>query len=307
MKFNFKLAVFCAVLPLGGVLSAQMMAGGSNRVENGTRKLTINFSAGRPFAVRPVIGAPYSAEQVSETTQTLADGTHINQTRGTEKIYRDSQGRQRTERTMMAMPRMSEPGVVVVEITDAVAGYRYVLDDYNRVAHRIALQTAQSGTRMQRAPAPGTAGGVIGGVAGGVPAGVGGGVSGSAIATRPTAVDAQADPNRPSMTHEDLGTQTVDGVLARGTRRTTTYPIGLEGNDRPLVSTNETWLSEDLKVVVLSKFNDPRTGEHTTRLTNISRAEPDPALFQPPVDYKMVDETGQFTIEITRPLEPARQ
>jgi len=44
-----------------------------------------------------------------------------------------------------------------------------------------------------------------------------------------------------------------------------------------------------LKMVVLSKNSDPRSGESTTRLTNISRAEPDPSLFQIPADYEVVE------------------
>jgi hypothetical protein len=86
-----------------------------------------------------------------------------------------------------------------------------------------------------------------------------------------------------------LGTETIEGVLAEGKRTTIVYPIGAVGNDRPITTVSETWMSTDLKTVVLSKHSDPRSGESTTRLTNISRAEPDPALFQIPSDYEIVD------------------
>ena len=56
-----------------------------------------------------------------------------------------------------------------------------------------------------------------------------------------------------------------------------TYPVGSQGNDRPIVVTNEFWSAEDLRVLILSKHNDPRNGESTMKLTNISRTEPDPA------------------------------
>jgi hypothetical protein len=49
--------------------------------------------------------------------------------------------------------------------------------------------------------------------------------------------------------------------------------------------TTETWHSPKLKVLVMSKSSDPRMGETTYKLTNLSRAEPDPALFQIPADY----------------------
>jgi hypothetical protein len=88
--------------------------------------------------------------------------------------------------------------------------------------------------------------------------------------------------------------------MAEGRRTTTTYPVGFQGNDRPIVSINETWMSTDLRLMVLSKTSDPRQGENTTKLINISRIEPDPLLFMPPLDYSVVDETGpQVTIHYT--------
>jgi len=39
--------------------------------------------------------------------------------------------------------------------------------------------------------------------------------------------------------------------------------------------------------VVMSKRSDPRVGETTFRLTNISRAEPAATLFQVPADYTL--------------------
>jgi hypothetical protein len=92
------------------------------------------------------------------------------------------------------------------------------------------------------------------------------------------------------MSREPLGTQTIEGVLAEGTRRTTTFPAGLVGNDRPITTVSETWMSPDLKMLVLSKISDPRNGESTTKLTNIVMVEPDPALFQVPAEYSIVDE-----------------
>ena len=57
------------------------------------------------FGGQPVTGAPYSADEVVERVQTLADGTHLSTTSTTKK-YRDSLGRTRTERPMaMAGPR----------------------------------------------------------------------------------------------------------------------------------------------------------------------------------------------------------
>ena len=118
---------------------------------------------------------------------------------------------------------------------------------------------------------------------------------GAAIAA-PGIVQGNA-PVIPRFTDEKIGTQTIDGVLVEGTRSTVTYPVGAMGNDREFSAVTETWMSPDLKIQILSKTNDPRNGENTFRIDNLSRTPPDPMLFIVPSDYTTVDETGSFTIE----------
>lgn len=99
-----------------------------------------------------------------------------------------------------------------------------------------------------------------------------------------------ADSNlRPINQTEKLGGKTIAGVYAEGTRITITYPIGFFGNDRPIVNIREMWTVPDLRLVVLSTDDDPRTGLRTIELTNLNRAEPDPALFQVPEGYTIKD------------------
>jgi hypothetical protein len=83
-------------------------------------------------------------------------------------------------------------------------------------------------------------------------------------------------------TKEDLGEQVIEGVTAKGTRTTTVIPAGAIGNELPITVTSEEWLSPDLKVLVMTKHADPRSGETTYRLTGITRGEPDPSLFDLP-------------------------
>ena len=104
-----------------------------------------------------------------------------------------------------------------------------------------------------------------------------------------SAPPSQRQTPRPQFSRESLGTRTIEGVLAEGSRTTVTYPIGAVGNDRPISTTIETWTSPELKMAVLSKNSDPRNGESTTRLTNISRLEPDLSLFQIPADYEIIE------------------
>lgn len=188
------------------------------------------FSLGAgPAAVSPfqaVTGAPYSAEEVNEHTQTLADGTNITQTNVQSKLYRDSEGRTRTERTI------SPPGgsgqtwaPSFVEIADPVAGYRYTLNERSHTASRMPWPPA--GVRKFFAKAAnGTANrstsrtGAFAGIIPPPPPPPSSSLSGSSNGNgRP----------HPEMKTESLGTQTIEGVSATGTRTTTTFPEGFSG------------------------------------------------------------------------------
>jgi len=46
------------------------------------------------------------------------------------------------------------------------------------------------------------------------------------------------------------------------------------------------------EVPVMIKSSDPRVGTTTTQLTNITRSEPDPSLFQAPADYTVTKGRG---------------
>ena len=82
-----------------------------------------------------------------------------------------------------------------------------------------------------------------------------------------------------------LGTQTIGGVTAEGTRYTRTIPAGQIGNVKPIVIVTERWYSADLQMVVMTKRSDPRSGETVFQMTSITRTEPAATLFQVPADY----------------------
>ncbi|HEY1945562.1 MAG TPA: hypothetical protein VGG97_01050 [Bryobacteraceae bacterium] len=230
------------------------------------------------FGMTPVTGKPYSGEEVSESVQTLADGTRISQTMTLEKIYRDSQGRTRMERPLMH-PGMGGPPVppdapTMIDITDPVAHLRYTLDTQGKIAHRWELPTPASTSAK--------GGGFAAMLSPSLPT----------VAASMTQVIPQTDPSRPHSQFEKLDPQTIDGIVVEGKRTTMTYPVGSVGNDREIVTTNEMWTSPELNVMVLSKNSDPRNGDHTQKLINISRDEPDASLFQLPADYEVSDEKG---------------
>jgi hypothetical protein len=244
----------------------------------------------------PVIaGAPYSAEKVDEHVQTLADGTHIADTFPETKIYRDSMGRTREERpAFIGRHTIESKAATIVEINDPVAHFRYVFTLTEPVAHRQELPAEKShGTSPQLQAGRGAV--VVGETEPQPPP--------TFRAVAPSAAPRHGvdDPTRPQFTREDLGTQIIEGIQAEGTRQTTTWPVGAMGNDRPVTNTNETWRSPDLKEVILTKSDDPRSGESTHKLVNINRDDPDPSLFEVPPGYTVKDETGEFTINWSSP------
>ena len=115
------------------------------------------------------------------------------------------------------------------------------------------------------------------------------------IAVGPSVVAAfPADPNRkPARQIDRLGGKTIAGVYAEGVRTTITYPVGSIGNDKPVVNVREIWTAPDLKIVMLTTDDDPRNGLQSTEVTDLVRAEPDPALFLPPEGYTIRDHSPE--------------
>lgn len=96
----------------------------------------------------PGIGGviPYTADEVTVTTQTLADGTKITHKRLV-KLYRDSQGRLRREWFKAEAESVGQgDSPQLVEINDPVAGAHYNLNPGDR--------TAQRGRYADRHPPP---------------------------------------------------------------------------------------------------------------------------------------------------------
>jgi hypothetical protein len=177
-------------------------------------------------------------------------------------MYRDSEGRTRIERSAN-MPGSDNADIpLMIEISDPVAHVHYTLNPRRKVAYKRTM--AVPGNRPALRPVPGAQPG------------------------KPRDIH---ESKRPEVKIEKLGSDTMEGLLVGGTRRTTTWPAGsMMGNDQPLTSVSETWMSPDLKIVVLSRVSDPRNGEHTQKLVNVSRAEPDPGLFQPSTDYTVMED-----------------
>jgi hypothetical protein len=96
---------------------------------------------------------------------------------------------------------------------------------------------------------------------------------------------------------EKLGTRAIQGVIAIGTRTTTKYPAGYDGWSREFTTIRESWLASDYGFVVESTTDEPRTGKTVLTLVSFTDGEPDPALFKPPADYKILTQVTQVTTE----------
>lgn len=186
---------------------------------------------------QPVLNRPFSAAATVHMTHTLEDGIHINQTT-TAVMYRDAQGRQRTESDgfINIVDPVAQMGMTLnparhTAVKRSVAGYVIAPE-------KLYTQSYSQAMRQKAGKAP------------------------ADVAT------------------ENLGVQTINGVLCYGGRETITIPVGAIGNDREIKPVKETWTSTELHILVRSVDSDPRFGTSTYELTNIVQAAPDPALFR---------------------------
>jgi hypothetical protein len=242
---------------------------------------------------KTVKGAPYSAVEVNETTQMLADGTRIHNESQTQ-VYRDSEGRVRRE--MGAN----------IAIYDPVANASFVLNPKNQTVRKLPLgtyvftsnangsKTDMQYFRFSTTPDSSETLQKLADLKAAVAAGEGkttsvtthsmirtGGMEDLMTAATRKAVSA-------NVASESLGKRMIEGLNADGTRETSTIEVGAIGNDRAIQIVSERWYSSDLQTIVQTRHADPRTGEETFKLTNVNRSEPAAYLFQVPAGYTQI-------------------
>jgi hypothetical protein len=283
MKRIYGMAMLAALFALtaaaqDAVMQKQMAEDLNNEITN-MRVKVIGMVGG---VMSNVKNAPYQADQITESTQTLGDGTRIhNEHRVT--IYRDSQGRVRRE-----LPEE-------ISIMDPNSGVSYTLNTKSMTARKMQVSVSINGNSDSGVVAFQTLT-----VTGASTMAGGRGGDDVRMAFAKTVLDgaeaATVSLNGQTVTvtpdKESLGTQTMEGVSAKGERQTRTMEAGAIGNDRPIQIVSEHWYSPDLQMDVMTRHSDPRTGEEITRLININRAEPDPSLFQVPAGYQIVEGPG---------------
>jgi hypothetical protein len=273
MKTASKLTITAALAILAIAASARAQT--ANTMPSGAARFSQQAGAPSPPPMPPddavavvgaelgpghhiVTGAPVSAQTETEMTQVLANGIHIDR-KSSGAIYRDSQGRMRLEATHLLMGgpmMMAKAGTGmsagmdhhIVFIMDPVAKAHYVLEPDRKIARQVGPPPSADMKEMEKFH------------------------------------HGDFDEGK-NVTSESLGTQTINGISATGTRTTRTIAAGEIGNDKPIQIVTERWYSTALQMNILTKRTDPRTGTTTYQLTDISREEPSASLFQIPSDY----------------------
>lgn len=203
-----------------------------------------------------VTGAPYSATQVVQSQTALADGNRITNRHQTQ-VYRDSQGRVRTEETVTPPADSGKQPFTMITIVDPVAGTRTVLNSADMTAMQMPF-VARGERRGGRPDGP-----------------------------PPPPRDSLPQGSGPQRTVTNLGTQSINGVAATGRQSTEVIPAGAIGNAQPITISRVAWIANDLKVPVQIKSSDPRFGNMEMELTNIAASEPSPSFFVLPAGYTL--------------------
>ncbi len=255
---------------------------------------------------------PYALDIVKERQQTLGDGNQIMQ-RTTARGYRDSAGRTREE-------SVDDKGEVkLVVIKDPEAGVHWVLNPASKTASKMTApaQRARTSFTVPRDGKPQLVERRM--LADGseqlsmhpLPAPDGSAVrDGTARATMRITPGPTMPVHSMSMLPQmnpllsgafgdmkwarnavkrDLPPREIDGVKATGLMRSYEIPAGEVGNRNAIVVSDETWYAPELRITLLSKHSDPRTGDSVFRIENLKREEPAASLFAPPSDYTVRD------------------
>jgi hypothetical protein len=150
---------------------------------------------------RVVKGAPMTANVTMTRDTTLGDGNTIH-TENQTTIYRDSQGRVRREIGFeLNTPTTGAAKGTMIAITDPVSGNRYMLNPQNKTAHQMPFPPPMR-ARVSEGEASG--------------------------GEAPSWVSSKA--NEENVSTEQLGTKTILGLSAVGTRVIRTIAAGQIGN-----------------------------------------------------------------------------
>ena len=236
---------------------------------------TLAASAGNMLAEDPpaIAGAPFSGVMNMQSATNFADGNRIVRT-NTVRYFRDGQGRTRTERqalNMQGIPALAGP---IVTISDPVSGTQ---------AHLFTTQQTASVIKLPRGmPVSRTAT---------VSACNGEDIPPFALMGMGMAIGA-GQYTEASTSTASLGQKVVNGLTATGCHIVRTSPVGVLGNEKPITSTTDQWVSSELGMTVQLSETSSLGGSVTMNLEQVVQAEPDATLFVVPANYKTTEIPG---------------
>ncbi len=208
--------------------------------------------------IPPMANAPFSLTLVTEWSRPMNGGgtfTLTNQRR----IVRDGKGRIYQERWLL-VPRGSkiESHMELIQISDPALHVWYNCDVQEKVCDKLEYEGSTS------------------------------------TIYKPTLSESGPVRNGTGyLRHEDLGVSNSNGVNTTGYRDTITFDTGVFGNDQPMITTREFWYSPQLGINLISTLEDPQNGKEVFRVMNLTTSEPDPAQFEVPQGYRVMDRTGE--------------
>lgn len=198
--------------------------------------------------VTPFPGAPFSGVVHVERSSIQPDGSVV-ALHTIREIGRDSRGRIYNEARQLLPPSNTEtPAVLSVHLYDPQTRVSTMLDPQQRTfwTRTVNRPPATVPPLMLATPTGGTL------------------------------------PQSEFARQEDLGVKDLDGVSAHGVRQTQTIP---GDNGKNITVTDEYWYSEELRINVVVKHDDPGKGKVTLRVAQITRTEPDASRFEIPAGY----------------------
>lgn len=224
---------------------------------------------GGPFTGPILPGAPFTAEATAVFKAAASDGAAQDVTVES-RYFRDSAGRVRLEQTMPGAGTATSPAVYAVVQTKAASSMVHVLDPATKTYRYHGRSMYSTG---------------FGGI-------------GLVVALTPVRYRTyqfhewrHGELRLPGyervsgLTETSLGTKQIEGLTVTGRRFTATVLSGTTENGGTVEIVDEVWESPDLRLIIASRTDDPRTGVLEYRVTRIRRTEPAAHLFEVPADY----------------------
>jgi hypothetical protein len=210
------------------------------------------------MTIASVPGYPITGTVDAENTRTDSHGKTLI-ARFRSKIYRDSNGRTRLEWDMSPLDEPPKPGWFMIDIYDPTT------------RTSIRLQPSIKAASKSHFPAPNEKLQQV--------------CKGSDFSKIHPKDRAQMA--IPQVSQKEFAHDVVDGMVVRHGRESLELSPNSSGKRSGYARVTDYWFSQELQAFVLVKRSGPGKSQHTVKLSDINRAEPDPSLFTVPPGYQV--------------------